>query len=881
MKEKEKILLIDGSSLIFRAFFAIKTLSTKDGISTNAVYGFLNMYRKAVDLIKPDYICVAFDRSGPTFRNKDYDAYKGNREKTPPELKYQFGILKDVLDSMNVVHIDMDEYEADDILGTISKMAERENIEAYMLTGDRDYFQLVTESSKVLYTKKGISELEVYDEDKIFERYEVKPKDLIQIKGLMGDASDNIPGVAGIGEKTAIKLIKEYKTIENIYQNIGNISGKKLKENLKNGEMQAYLSRKLGEIFTDVELNLEIKDFAFREVDKEKLYEKFKKLEFNTFIKDYEPSSSVNVVSYFAEISDTFDEIYENINFEKKFFIEIFHNEENYIENSPSFIAIKTVSNKIYIFDSNMQYLEFVKKMKEILENKDIELIGFDLKRFIYLTKILKINFSNKYHDLMIGCYLLDPSKSNYSISDMSFTYLDKEIKKEEDILGSGKFKISYENLEKEDFEKFVIDNIMSIDYSFDKIISKLRDFEMLSLYTDVEIPLVKVLVDMEYRGVRINSEELKQQDLELTNRVDILENKIYELAEIKFNINSPKQLGEILFEKMRLPVIKKTKTGYSTDSEVLDKLKSSSEIVQYIMEYRAIKKLKSTYIDGLFNYINDGYIHTIFKQTVTATGRISSVEPNLQNIPIRTQEGRKIRKAFVPSKNCILLSADYSQIELRVLAALSKDENMMLAFKNGLDIHSKTASEVFHVDLKDVTSSQRSEAKAVNFGIVYGISDFGLSKDLDIPRKVAKTYIDNYLKSYPQIKEYMENIVKKAKEDGYVDTILNRRRYVPELRSSNFNIRNFGERIALNTPIQGSAADIIKIAMIRVFDRLNNENLKSKIILQIHDELVLDVYFDELEIVKNILKEEMENSFDLGVKLIVDMYYGDTWYEI
>lgn len=881
---KEKILLIDGSSLIFRAFFAIRNLTTKDGISTNGVYGFLNMYRKALEIINPDYICVAFDKSGPTFRNKDYEEYKANREKTPPELSHQFGILKDVLDSMNVKHIDMNEYEADDILGTISRIANNQGIESYMLTGDRDYFQLVDANSKVLYTKKGISELEIFDVEKILEKYEVSPEDLIEIKGLMGDKSDNIPGVPGIGEKTAIKLIKEYKNIEGIYENLENIAGKKLRQNLEENEVQAYLSRKLGKIYTSVPLEYELKDFRRVEPNKSELYEKFRRLEFNTFMKEYsnddEQIHFEQVDMNIAVDDDDIENVVKEIKEDGIFYWNILIDGENYIENRGEFLGLKGKSNSIFLINLRTDS-EKTSKIKVLFENPKIKKIGFDVKKSMYLLEKFNIRIEENYEDLMLAQYLLDPSRGNYTIEELSRIYLEKEIKSEEEYLGKGKSRKNYQDIS-DQVNEILSGQLKTIEDTFLILLEKIEEIEMHDLYNFIEIPLIRVLADMESTGFLVRVQELERQDKIISAKVDELEKKIYELAEIEFNINSPKQLGEILFEKLGLPSIKKTKTGYSTDAEVLEKLKKSHEIVEFILEYRGLKKLKSTYIDGLYPYIrDDGRIRSIFRQTVTATGRISSIEPNLQNIPIRTEEGRLIRKAFVSSKDHLLLAADYSQIELRVLAALSMEKNMLEAFEKGIDIHRKTASEVFHVEVDEVTNRQRSEAKAVNFGIVYGISDYGLSRDLDIPRKIAKEYIDKYLESYPNIHEYMNNIVIDAKAQGFVETIFHRRRYIPELNSKNFTIRSFGERIALNTPIQGSAADIIKVAMVKVYDRLKKEKMKSKLILQIHDELVIEVHKDEVEQVKKLLKEEMETAVKLPVNLIVDMDIGDSWYEV
>lgn len=876
----KKALFIDGSSLIFRAFYAIRNLSTRDGVPTGAVYGFINMFESAVEKIKPDYILVAFDNPGPTIRTKQFAEYKGNREKTPDELITQFGIVKDLLDSYKVKHYALDDYEADDIIGTISRKATEKGIESYMLTGDRDYFQLVDDRASVLYTKKGISNLEFYNLEKIENEYGLKPKELIDVKGLMGDTSDNIPGVPGVGEKTAIKLIKEYGNIEGVYENIDKISGKVLPKNLEENKNLAFMSRSLGTIFTNIDLDFDIEDLKCLEPNNNELYEKFKVLEFNTltkkFASDIEDSRDFNFnIVGINRMADIYNYIVKT----QTLIFDIIC-DEDYLIYTPKYIAIKG-NNNILIVDLDKEKKHFVEKFKSLFEDLEIKKVGFDIKKMMILLKKIGINLRENYLDLMLVSYLINP-KGNYSIKDISISELEKDIKDLEEYLGKGKNKKQVEDLELVYVEEYLANNLLVIENTKDKLLKKLKDLEMTHLLEDIELPLIKVLADMEIFGIKVNKEEFEKLDVEISNRIENLEIKIYELAGEQFNINSPKQLGEILFEKLKLPVIKKTKTGYSTNVDVLDKLYNEHEIISLILEYRQIAKLKSTYIDGMLMEISeDGKIHSKFNQTVTATGRLSSTEPNLQNIPIRTEEGRLIRKAFVAGKNHKLISADYSQIELRVLAALSKDENMLDAFKHGIDIHTKTASEVFHVDLKDVTKLQRSEAKAVNFGIVYGISDYGLSEDLKISRKRAKEYIEKYLNSYPKISEYMENIVKKAKEEGFVETIFHRRRYIPELKSSNFNIRSFGERIALNTPIQGSAADIIKIAMIHVYNRLKKEKLQAKLILQIHDELIIECPDEELDKVINVLREEMENAVNINVSLIAEVEYGDNWYEI
>ena len=877
----KKILLIDGSSLIFRAFYAIRNLTTREGVPTGAVYGFINMYQAAVDKIQPDYILVAFDNAGPTLRTKDYAEYKGNRQKTPDELLTQFGMVRDLLDSYNVKHFAMDDYEADDIIGTLSKMSNDMDIHSYMLTGDRDYFQLVDDKSSVLYTVKGISNLDIYDEAKVMEKYDLQPEKLIEVKGLMGDQSDNIPGVPGVGEKTAIKLIKDFGTIEGVYENIDKVSGKVLPQKLLDNRDSAFISRKLGEIITNVELDFSIEDLAVKEPNRDELYEKFKLLEFNTLTTQFAPETN-EAFDFEAKVVgvNRFGDISSYILKNKKMIFDIIC-EGDYLLEKPRYIGIKGNKSNVLVVDLSKDLDAFVSKFKEIFENPEIEKIGFDIKKLIVLLSRIGINLEENYQDLMIMAYLINP-KGDYSLKDISFSELEKDIKSLEEYLGKGKSAKSLDDLELVYVEEYLTNNLFVIEKSLESLQEKLEDSNMTHLLEDIDLPLIKVLASMEILGIKIDRDEFENLQIEINEKIEDLTAKIYELSGEEFNINSPKQLGEILFDKMKLPVIKKTKTGYSTNVDVLAKLRSEHEIIPLIEQYRQVSKLKGTYIDGLIKVINeDGRIHSKFNQTVAATGRLSSTDPNLQNIPIKTEEGRLIRKAFVAGNDKLFVSADYSQIELRVLAALTEDKNMLDAFKEGIDIHTKTASEVFNVSLDEVTKRQRSDAKAVNFGIVYGISDYGLSEDLNIPRKQAKMYIEEYLASYPEISKYMDSVVKKAKEDGYVETLFNRRRNIPELKSSNFNVRSFGERIALNTPIQGTAADIIKIAMINVYERLNKEKLNSKLILQIHDELIIEAEQSELEKVKKILKEEMENAVDINVNLLVEVDSGVTWYEV
>lgn len=873
----KKILLIDGSSLIFRAFYAIRNLTTKDGVFVNGVYGFLNMYYKALELINPTHIFVAFDKGSKTFRHNEFADYKGTRDNAPNEITYQFGILKDLLSSMNVNYLELDEYEADDIIGTIAKLAQKEGFEVDIFTGDRDYLQLVDDNILVYLTKKGISEIKLMNTESILEKYDLSPKQLIDVKALQGDSSDNIPGVKGVGEKTALKLIQEYGNLENLYENIDNLKGK-LKENLVNEKDKAYLSRYLGEIFLRVPIERNIEDFEIKDVNYNEYLKKLEKLEFNSIInkhfKDIKKESTVKSNQNIDFEVINFSEIFEKIKNDDEISIKFF-SDKGYIYKKKFYIGIYSNFNKKAYICKDFKLSDFEKFC-----NLDIKIIGYDIKEELFFALKNNLEFKN-YEDVMILEYLIDSNKGNYDILKVSNEFLNLEILDLKEMLGKGKNKKTFFELEEDIIFKFISQNVFAISALYDIFIEKVKENNLISLYENVEKPLVKVLADMEKTGALVDRNKIIELNEEYSKLAYLYEQKVYELAGEVFNLNSPKQLGVILFEKIGLPVVKKTKTGYSTDVEVLEKLSKKHEIADYILKYRSLNKLISTYLDGILEYImDDGRVRTSFKQMITATGRLSSVDPNLQNIPIRSEEGKNIRKVFVADKNKVFIDADYSQIELRVLAHLSKDSVMIDSFKNDLDIHYKTASEVFGVPINEVTDNQRRSAKAVNFGIVYGISDYGLSKDLNITRNEARKYIDGYLNTYPSIKSYMEEIVNKAKKDGFVTTILDRKRYIPEINSKNFNIRSFGERIALNTPIQGSAADIIKLAMIKVYERLKIEKVNAKLILQIHDELIVECEESEKETVKKILKNSMENVYKLDLPLKVDICEGRNWYE-
>lgn len=875
----KRIMLIDGSSLIFRAFFALPQLTNADGVMTNGVYGFLTMYFSAFEKYNPDYVLVAFDRSSKTFRHEEFKDYKATRDKAPSELNYQFGILKDILDSLNVKHMDIDGYEADDIVGTYARLASEEGLETIIITGDKDYFQLIDKNVKVYLTRKGISNMVEYTIDSIKEEFDLSPKQLIDVKGLMGDKSDNIPGVDGIGPKKAVNYIQKYGSIEGLYENIDEITGKKTKERLIESEAIAYMSRKIGTIVTHVPVDYDISELKNQDPNFETLAEKFSKYNFNKFLDRFSNEESIEIDHDFSyEFTEDYSKIIKDIKKDKKFFFKSIYDGDNYIHSQIYKVGIKTEESKTYICDPNAK---FVKAFKEIFSAKDITKVSFDIKEDIVLLNKIGIEMDFPYDDLMLMQYLIDPSRSSYDQKAMSQAFLNYEVRNEEDLLGKGKKKKSYDEISEEELGKYIAEFVNSIEDGQASIVEKLKEYQMNELYEDIEIKLSRVLADMEIVGFVTDKEVLEKLKEEINIELDKLTKSIYELAGSEFNINSPKQLGVILFNDLKLPVIKKTKTGYSTDASVLEKLRDKHDIIPKIESYRELFKVKSTYIEGLEQAIDDdGRIRSTFKQNVTATGRLSSIEPNLQNLPIRTEEGRKIRKAFKADKGKILIDADYSQIELRVLAHLTGDKKMKDAFIHGHDIHRKTASEVFDTPIDEVTSRQRSEAKAVNFGIIYGISDYGLSQNLDIPRKVAKEYIDNYLDTYPDIKKYMKDVVKLAKDLGYTETMFHRRRYVPEINSKNFNVRSFGERVALNTPIQGSAADIIKIAMINVRENLLKEKLDARIVLQIHDEIILESSKENAKRAMEVLEESMQDAVSLSIPLLVDVNSGESMYE-
>jgi DNA polymerase-1 len=898
----EKLVVIDGNSILNRAFYGImgsKMLQTADGTYTNAVYGFLAIMFKLMDDINPEYMVVAFDVKHPTKRHEMYKDYKGTRKGMPDELASQMPIIKEVLEAMNIKVIEMPGYEADDILGTLAKSSEKKGIDVTLLTGDRDSFQLASDNItiRIPRTKGGKTETENFDRNKILEVYGIEPKELIEVKGLMGDTSDNIPGVPGVGEKTALNLIKEFHSIDTIYEKLENgeqVAKGKIKENLENNKDLAMLSRELGRIDVNAPIDRELSDFKLKEWDKKKVLELFKELRFNRYIERFNLESEETVVEKdiknlfeYQEVKDAskIDEIIGEIEKQKVLYYYFEKAEE---KDNTLIIKEKIKYINIYNKEKNIVYsIEFnSQKFKSIFENKEILKCGHKLKTDYILLKQNEITPQNMMFDAEIAAYILNSTVNAYSIEEIAKQCLELDITEySEDTEVEEQTSLFDEVLPEENTSKanykFAIYAYV-IGKSKEILIEKMQEIESLDLFNNIEMPLCEILADMQYTGMCIDEKELVKYGENLKKHIEELRIDIYSLAGEEFNINSTKQLGVILFEKLNLTPSKKTKSGYSTDVDALEKIRDSHPIIDKILEYRQLVKLNSTYVEGMIPFINlkTRRIHTFFHQTVTATGRLSSTEPNLQNIPTRTELGKKLRKVFKAEDGKIFVDADYSQVELRILAHMSGDETMIDAFNTDEDIHTITASQIFKVPLEEVSKQLRSKAKAVNFGIVYGISEFGLAEQIDIKRNEAKQYIDQYLETYHGIREYMEKVVEDAKKTGYVSTEFGRRRYIQELNSKNYMVRKFGDRAAMNTPIQGTAADIMKIAMINVYNELKKRNLKSKIVLQIHDELLIETLLEEKDEVKELLKECMENAAKLSVPLKVEVEEGKNWYQ-
>lgn len=872
----KKLVLIDGNSIAYRAFFALPLLSNDKGQFTNAVYGFTTMLLKVLEDEKPSHLLVAFDAGKSTFRHQTYAAYKGTRQKTPSELSGQIPLIHQVLDAFSIKRYEAKEYEADDIIGTQAKAAAKEGYQVVVITGDKDLLQLVDDQIEVVLTRKGITEVDRYNEAKIDERYGLKPAQIIDLKGLMGDTSDNIPGVPGVGEKTALKLLSEFHDVETVLDSIDQVSGKKLKERLEEHKEQAILSKKLATIVIDAPLEHSLSSLLYNGYEDANVIELFKELSFNSLLNRFSSDDHVDAVEmkeldyrivteptadYFASPSAVVVEVLD----------------EHYHHADIVGISIANKNGVIFIpTEKAIQSEVFRTFMKSDEQEKWL----FDAKQAVVALAWQGIELNGVSFDLQMASYLLDPSLSSHEISDIASRKGSGGVQEDEQVYGKGAKKALPEQGKVAEH----LSRKANVMFELKQILEKeLKENEQLELLTELEMPLSIVLGKMEKEGIKVDRTQLKDMGEDLSERLSALEEKIHEEAGESFNINSPKQLGVILFEKLGLPPVKKTKTGYSTSADVLEKLSGSHTIIESILLYRQLGKLYSTYIEGLLKVADKetGKVHTRFNQALTQTGRLSSTDPNLQNIPIRLEEGRKIRKAFVPSKeNSVIVSADYSQIELRVLAHISGDEGMKEAFLKDMDIHTKTAMDVFHVTEADVTDSMRRSAKAVNFGIVYGISDYGLSQNLNITRKEAKEFIDRYLASYPKVKAYMETVVEEAKEKGYVQTLLARRRYLPELTSRNFNMRSFAERTAMNTPIQGTAADIIKRAMVDMSAELEKTTLSATMLLQVHDELIFEVDEKDKDELMKLVTQVMEQALPLDVPLKVDVSSGASWYD-
>ncbi len=877
-----KLVLIDGHSILNRAFYGVPDLTNAAGLHTNAIYGFLNILFKILDEESPDYLTVAFDVKAPTFRHEMFKEYKGTRKPMPEELREQVPVMKEVLQAMGIRIIEQAGYEADDLLGTIAKRAEAGGIDVSLVSGDRDLLQIATDRIRIRIpkTKGGRTEIENYYAADVEAKYQVNPVQFIDLKALMGDTADNIPGVPKVGEKTATDLMVQFGSLDGIYEHIDEVTKKSVKESLIQNKDLAYLSRELATIKLDSPLTYTLEEARVGNFFNEASYILFKKLEFKNLLNKFEKgvsneeiSASFHLVENLAEVEALFTRVLSDK--DRQIGLKVVKEAGRHGELLG--VALHLQEEGSFLVLKQGFLTEDYLKEKIALLGAQCRIATADIKsEYAYL----QAQDTDRFFDVILAAYLLNPLKNDYTVEDIANEYLNLMLPEKGQAFGRLSFKDAL-NEKPEDFLKYCCFEAYVCAQAAVCLQQKLEETQMDRLMREIEMPLTLVLFSMEEEGIRVNPEALKDYGEALSGKITELEQEIYSEAGCEFNINSPKQLGEILFEKMGLPGGKKTKTGYSTAADVLEKLSGEYPVVKHILEYRGLTKLKSTYADGLAAYIEDeNRIHSTFNQTITATGRISSTEPNLQNIPIRMELGRQIRKVFIPKDGYCFMDADYSQIELRVLASMSGDERLIEAYRSHADIHRTTASQVFHIPFEEVTDLQRRNAKAVNFGIVYGISSFGLSEDLSISRKEAAAYIEQYFETYPQVKQFIDSLVKDAKKNGYAVTLYGRRRPVPELFSSNFMQRSFGERVAMNSPIQGTAADIIKIAMIRVFERLKKEGLKSKLILQVHDELLIETALEEEEQVRMILEEEMVHASSLAVELEIDLHVGINWYE-
>ena len=870
-------MLIDGNSIAYRAFFALPLLNNDKGVHTNAIYGFTMMLNKMLEEEKPTHILVAFDAGKTTFRHETFKEYKGGRQKTPPELSEQFPFIRELLDAYSIKRYELPNYEADDIIGTLSLQAEKDDYEVMIVSGDKDLTQLSTEQTTVHITRKGITDIEEYTPAHIQEKYGIAPLQIIDMKGLMGDSSDNIPGIPGVGEKTALKLLHQFGSVENVLESIDQVSGKKLKEKLEEHKELAIMSKQLATITREAPVEVTLDDVAYDGYDVQKVAAIFKELGFNSLLDKLDVSSEGEAqaeqeqIEYIV-VDEVKEDMFAHVN---GFYIEMI--EDNYHHADIVGFAVSNEKGNFFISTEVALQSDVFSRWAEDEESKKSV---FDAKRGIVALQKRGISLKGIEFDLLIASYVLNPGDQGEDVSEIIKRELGLSLQSDESFYGKGAKRAVPEI---EAVANHLVHKANALYLVKDKMLQELDDNEQLELFRELELPLSLILGEMETYGVKVDIATLEKMKEEMASKLVEIEGKIYELAGESFNINSPKQLGVILFEKLNLPVVKKTKTGYSTSADVLEKLENKHDIIKYILEYRQLGKLQSTYIEGLLKVVDSktNKVHTRFNQALTQTGRLSSTDPNLQNIPIRLEEGRKIRQAFVPSQpGWLMFAADYSQIELRVLAHIAKDQGLIEAFRADMDIHTKTASDVFGVSPEEVTSHMRRQAKAVNFGIVYGISDYGLSQNLGITRKEAGEFINRYLESFPGVQEFMTDIVREAKEKGYVSTLLHRRRYLPEITSRNFNLRSFAERTAMNTPIQGSAADIIKLAMIQMSERLKKEKLQAKLLLQVHDELIFEAPEEEIEMLKKIVPEVMEQAIQLDVPLKVDYAFGPTWYD-
>lgn len=884
---EKTIVIIDGNSLINRAYYAMqRPMITKEGIYTQGIYGFINMLTKIENDYEPGYMAVAFDLKSPTFRHLEYKEYKAGRKKMPPELAMQMPLLKDVLSAMNIKILEEEGFEADDIIGTVAREAEEAGLEPLIITGDKDELQLATDVTKVLITRKGISQFDLFDRQAMIDKYGFTPQQFIDFKGLMGDQSDNIPGIPGVGEKTAQKLILEFGTMDNIIANTDKISAKKLREKIEENVQVALMSKRLATINVYVPLELNFEEFRLVEPNMDDLIEIYTKLEFNSFLKKLNSSAVKEAADEKMMNMDQVEfcivnnsDMLKTLDVDAPVTIKVLG--DNNHRTMPEIYGICIMSSDKYLYISG-QDRELVEAFIKFANENKLQFMGHDLKNDYYMLMNYGLKECNTHFDTAVGQYVLDSGRSNYDIKTLAYEYFHENIENEKDLMENCSQMDMFSDLTKQ-FSEFGFKWCGTVKSLYAVLKEKITEAELETVLYEVELPLIEVMASMEYEGMVCDRDELKTLGKIITEQVSEITKEIYRLAGEEFNINSPAQLGPVLFEKLGLPAGKKTKRGYSTSAEVLEKIVDEHPIVPLILEYRTLTKLNSTYIEGLLPLIGDNnVIHAHFNQTVTTTGRISCTEPNLQNIPIRQELGRQLRKAFVPrDSHHILVGADYSQIELRVLAHMAEDPVLINAFNNGEDIHRSTAANVLGVNPDQITTEERSRAKAVNFGVIYGMSAFGLSSELHITRKEADNYIRTYFEKHSAVKKFMDSQVEFCRNNGYVTTLLGRKRYINEITASNFMTRQVGERLAMNSPIQGSAADIIKIAMIKVYNSLKESGFKSKLILQVHDELIIDTCIDEQEKVEHLLIENMESAMKLKTKLVADLNNGSNWYQL